>query len=84
LACLFTTSGSVVSWCSHTTKKRLPMTKEDEVMFLMRLAVETHNANIIRRASNSRGPSIAISPMSEIETLYKNYEEFLREKLITG
>lgn len=60
------------------------MTKEDEVMFLMRLAVETHNANIIRRASNSRGPSIAISPMSEIETLYKNYEEFLRENSSPG
>ena len=60
------------------------MTKEDEVMFLMRLAVETHNANIIRRASSPRGPSIATSPMSEIETLYKNYEEFLREKLIIG
>ncbi|HCM6827891.1 TPA: hypothetical protein N3073_004858 [Klebsiella quasipneumoniae subsp. quasipneumoniae] len=58
------------------------MTKEDEVMFLMRLAVETHNANVIRRASSPKGPSIAISPMSEIEALYKNYEEFLREKLI--
>ncbi|MEZ3980088.1 hypothetical protein QQX85_03590 [Klebsiella variicola] len=60
------------------------MTKEDEVMFLMRLAVETHNANVIRRASSPKGPSIAISPMSEIEALYKNYEEFLREKLIIG
>ena len=60
------------------------MTNEEKVMFLMRLAVETHNANKIRRASSPRGPSIAIEPMSEIEALYNNYEAFLKEKLIIG
>lgn len=59
------------------------MTKEEKVMFLMRLAVETHNANKIRRASSSRGPSIGLEPMSEIENLYKKYEEFLVEKIIS-
>ena len=84
-ACLFTTSGSVVSWLlSHSQEKGIQMTNEEKVMFLMRLAVETHNANKIRRASSPRGPSIAIEPMSEIEALYKNYEAFLKEKLIIG
>ncbi|EKS7783144.1 MULTISPECIES: hypothetical protein [Edwardsiella] len=57
------------------------MTHEEKVMFLMRLAVDTHNAYRSGQLASPRGPVIARDPIQTIQKLYDKYEEFLDEKL---
>ncbi len=80
-ACLFTTSGSVVSWLlSHSQENGMHMTKEEKVMFLMRLAVETHNA--YRSGHLASGKKLTDhNPIETIEKIYDKYEELLDKKL---
>lgn len=80
-ACLFTTSGSVVSWLlSHSQEKGMHMTKEEKVMFLMRLAVETHSA--YRSGHIASGKKLTDhNPIETIEKIYDKYEELLVKKL---
>jgi hypothetical protein len=57
------------------------MTHEEKVMFLMRLAVDTHNAYRSGQIASSRGPTITRDPISAIEDIYEKYEAFLDKKL---
>lgn len=57
------------------------MSNEEKVKFLMRLAVETHNARVTGRLSSPRQALISQEPISEIEGIYHKYEE-LFDKLI--
>ncbi|WJN66848.1 hypothetical protein CFHODIGL_00033 [Edwardsiella phage EPP-1] len=57
------------------------MTHEEKVMFLMRLAVDTHNSYRSSQLASSRGPVTARDPMLTIQKIYDKYEEFLDEKL---
>ncbi|MDA8487442.1 hypothetical protein [Kluyvera sp. Awk 3] len=60
------------------------MTKEEKVMFLMRLAVDTHSAFRAAQIASPRSNSISRDPMNEIEEIYVKYEEFLDKKLESG
>ncbi|WEE18640.1 hypothetical protein [Citrobacter koseri] len=81
-ACLFTTSGSVVSWLlSHSQEKGIPMTKEEKVMFLMRLAVETHNAYRSGQLAAGKSGNFVQDPIDAIERIYEKYEVLLDKKL---
>lgn len=57
------------------------MTKEEKVMFLMRLAVETHSAYRAAQISSPRAHTSSHDYMSAIEAIYDRYEEFLDKKL---
>lgn len=69
---------------SHSQERETVMTHEEKVMFLMRLAVDTHNAYRSGQIASSRNPSITRDPISAIEDIYEKYEAFLDEKLTTG
>ncbi|WP_312773060.1 hypothetical protein [Atlantibacter hermannii] len=57
------------------------MTHEEKVMFLMRLAVDTHNSYRAGQMASPRAPVITRDPMSAIEDIYVKFEAFLDEKL---
>ncbi|TNV22034.1 hypothetical protein FH968_03900 [Buttiauxella sp. B2] len=57
------------------------MTKEEKVMFLMRLAVETHNAYRSAQITTSQAFTVATNPTKMIDEFYSRYEEFFDEKL---
>lgn len=57
------------------------MKHEEKVMFLMRLAVDTHNAYRSGQIASSRGSVLSRDPMSAIEDIYEKYEAFLDKKL---
>ncbi len=57
------------------------MTKEEKVMFLMRLSVETHTAYQASAMSSPRGYSTSKNPMEDIDKLYEKFETFLDKKL---
>ncbi|MEJ9962461.1 hypothetical protein [Escherichia albertii] len=58
------------------------MTKEEKVMFLMRLAVETYNAHYQEQLLLSRSISLATEPAGEIDAIYNTFEAFLDKKLM--
>ncbi|GDX04069.1 hypothetical protein RHD99_10800 [Buttiauxella selenatireducens] len=57
------------------------MTKEEKVMFLMRLAVDTHNAYRSAQITTSQAFTAASNPMKLIGEFYSRYEEFFDEKI---
>ncbi|CDG47650.1 hypothetical protein SCTVLC_0906 [Serratia symbiotica SCt-VLC] len=57
------------------------MTHEDNVMFLMRLSVDTHNEYRAAQISSSRSLSIQRDPIGSIEDIYEKYESLLSKKL---
>ncbi len=81
-ACLFTTSGSVVFLeFSHGQEIGIQMTKEEKVMYLMRLAVETHNSYCSGQIASGKANNFAHEPIEAIERIYEKYEELLDKKL---
>ncbi|EMK2624110.1 hypothetical protein V8R35_001609 [Klebsiella michiganensis] len=56
------------------------MNKEEKVMFLMRLAVETHNSYRSGQIAAGKQPTDH-DPIETIEMIYDKYEELLDKKL---
>jgi len=57
------------------------MTKEEKVLFLMRLAVETHNAYRSGQLAAGKSGSFVEDPIASIERIYGKYEVLLDKKL---
>ncbi|WP_213180890.1 hypothetical protein [Citrobacter freundii] len=57
------------------------MTKEEKVMFLMRLAVETHSAYRSGQIAAGKPSNPSHDPIETIEKIYEKYEELLDKKL---
>ncbi|HAO0323836.1 TPA: hypothetical protein IGZ64_003696 [Escherichia coli] len=57
------------------------MTKEEKVMFLMRLAVETHSAYRSAQIAAGKSPNKDPDPVEAIEMIYDRYEQLLDKKL---
>ena len=79
-ACLFTTSGSVVSWWSHTAKKEIKMTKEEKILYLFELSVNTHTAYQAAAMVANEKFTTSEKPMEDISKLYDKFEELLDKK----
>lgn len=57
------------------------MTKEEKVLFLMRLAVDTHSAYRSGQIAAGKVPNPDHDPIEAIERIYNKYEELLDKKL---
>lgn len=57
------------------------MTKEEKVMFLMRLAVDTHNAFRSGQLAAGKGGGFVQDPIDSIERIYEKYEALLDKKI---
>ena len=77
---LLTTSGAVVSWCSHTAKKEIKMTKEEKILYLFQLSVQTHTAYQTAAMTSDKNYSTSENPMDDISKLYEKFEALLDKK----
>ena len=57
------------------------MTKEEKVIFLMRLAVDTHSAYRSAQIASGKALHADHDPIEAIERIYGKYEELLDKKL---
>ncbi|HDX8968512.1 TPA: hypothetical protein RQO16_005612 [Klebsiella oxytoca] len=57
------------------------MNKEEKVMFLMRLAVETHNSFRSGQIASGKASNFVHEPIEAIERIYEKYKELLDKKL---
>ncbi|HDX8708778.1 TPA: hypothetical protein RQO21_001165 [Klebsiella michiganensis] len=57
------------------------MTKEEKVMFLLRLSVETHNSYRAGQLASGKRAVFTQEPMDAIENIYEKLEELLDKKL---
>jgi hypothetical protein len=55
--------------------------KEEKVLYLTRLAVDTYNSHRSAQISSGRNLSDQHDPVEEIEKLYVKFEVFLNQKL---
>ncbi|ENU1544705.1 hypothetical protein ACR3F8_004725, partial [Escherichia coli] len=77
---LFTTSGSVVSWCFHIAKKEIVMTKEEKILYLFQLSVKTHTAYQTAAMTSDKNYSTSENPIDDISKLYDKFEALLDKK----
>lgn len=66
---------------SHSQEKGMQMTKEEKVIFLMRLAVDTHSAYRSAQIASGKGMNADHDPIEAIEKIYNKYEALLDKKL---
>ncbi|MBW9415805.1 hypothetical protein [Enterobacter roggenkampii] len=57
------------------------MTKEEKVMHLLTIAVQTHTAYQTAAMTSSRGYSKSEDPMGDIEKLYDKLEDLFEKKI---
>jgi len=57
------------------------MTKEEKVMHLLQIAVQTHTAYQTAAMTSSRGYSKSEDPMGDIEKLFDKLEELFEKKV---
>jgi hypothetical protein len=61
--------------------RELTMEKEEKVLYLTRLAVDTYNSYRSAQISSGRNLSDPHDPVEEIEKIYAKFEVFLDQKL---
>ncbi|HBW4577287.1 hypothetical protein LQF95_24645 [Klebsiella quasipneumoniae] len=57
------------------------MTKEEKVMSILKLAVETHTAYQTAAMTSAKGFTRSEDPMSDIEKMYDKFEALFDKKL---
>lgn len=57
------------------------MTKEEKVMGLLKIAVQTHTAYQTAAMTSSKGYTRSQNPMGDIEQLFDKFEELFNKKI---